>query len=325
MLAPLALCLLSLAALVAGAELLTRSGSGLAARLGISPLIIGLTIVALGTSTPELAVGIEAALHGNGPLAVGNIAGTNTVNILLILGLSAMIKPLTLRPQTLYMDLPAMILAALLFWAVSQDGTLSRGDGAVLVLAGAVYTALIVGAARREIHAGRIRIDNAPASSPGAPRGGGSAPRQAAGLLAGIAVIVVAADFLVDGTVTLARLWGVSDAFIGLTIVAIGTSAPELVTAIVSSFRGERDIAIGNLLGSSVYNIVFIMGATSLVPPNGIAVSPELIHIDIPVMTAAALLCVPAFLSGRAITRLEGAGFVLAYGVYLACLIILRT
>ena len=321
MLAPIGLCLIGLAALVAGAELLTRGGSALAVRLGISPIIIGLTVVSIGTSAPELAVGIDAALQGNGAIAVGNIAGTNTVNILLILGISAIIEPLALRMQTLQIDLPAMIVAALLFWFLSFDGSLSREDGMVLMLAGSVYTFLIVRTARQESRATRHRFEQAHELAKKDVRDQGSAPSQVLALFSGIAIITLGAEFFVDGAVGLARLWNVSDAFIGLTVVAIGTSSPELVTTIVSSLRGHRDIAIGNLLGSSVYNIVFILGATCLLPAGGIPISPDLIRIDIPVMAAVALLCIPIFLSGRAISRTEGAAFVLAYLAYLAYLI----
>jgi len=323
MLAPFGLCLTGLIALVAGAELLTRGGTALAARLGVSPIVIGLTVVALGTSTPELAVGVDAALQGNGALAVGNIAGTNTVNILLILGLSAIIRPLALRMQTLHMDLPAMIVAALLFWAMSADGILSRRDGAILMLVGIGYTALIVRSARQESRAVRRRFEKAQELTDGL-REQGSAPAQILALLGGIAIIVAGADLFVDGAVALARLWRVSDAFIGLTVVAIGTSSPELVTTLVSSLRGPRDIAIGNLLGSSVYNIFFILGATCLFPASGIPVAAELIRIDIPVMVVVVLLCAPIFLTGRAITRAEGAAFVLAYAAYLTYLIVVR-
>lgn len=318
MIAALLLCAGGLAVLVVGAELITRGGGRLAARLGVAPIVIGLTIVALGTSAPELAVGIEAVRQGADALAVGNIAGTNTVNLLLILGLSALIKPLPLRLQSVKVDLPLMVAAALAMFAMAWDGVMTRTEGALLVCGGLVYTAVVLGVSRGE----RKAIQKEFATEYAAAKGG--AVSSFAALAAGIAIVVLGADWLVRGAEDLARLWGVSDAFIGLTIVAIGTSSPELVTTIVSTLKNERDIAVGNLLGSSVYNIVFILGITCLVPEDGVSVARELIWIDIPVMAAASLACVPVFLSGRKITRWEGGLFVAAYLVYLTYLIAAR-
>jgi cation:H+ antiporter len=313
---------LGLAALLAGAELVVRGGSTLAARLGVSPLVIGLTIVAIGTSAPELAVGIDAAVQGNGALAVGNIAGTNTVNILLILGLSAAIRPLSIRLQTLKLDLPVIVLASLMLLVMAWDGRLTRLEGLILVLSAFLFTAAVIHVARRE----SASVKAAFAGEFGAPaRSRRAVLIELLGLAAGLAVIVVGAHWLVDGAVRMARIWGVSDAFIGLTIVAIGTSAPELVTTVVSTLRNERDIAIGNLIGSSVYNILFILGVTCLVPSAGIAIGPQLILVDIPVMTAVAFACIPVFISGRRVARLEGVIFVSAYLVYLGYLIGTRT
>ncbi len=320
-----ALLILGLTILIVGAELLTRGGAALAQQMRVPPVIVGLTVVAIGTSTPELAIGIDAALIGNGPLAVANIAGTNTVNLLLILGLSALIHPLALRSQTIRMDLPVMILAALMMLAMSLDGTLSRLDGAVLVGSGIVYTLLVVRSAARESRAVRVEFAKEYRQSKGSRRGGQSTVASAAALVGGIAVIVLGADIFVDAAVALARIWGVSDAFIGLTVVAIGTSAPELVTTVLSTLKRERDIAIGNLLGSSVYNIFAILGITCLVPAAGVPVTPELIWVDIPVMALVALVCAPVFLSGREVSRMEAAVFVGSYLAYLAYLLMTRS
>ncbi|MFA7602324.1 MAG: calcium/sodium antiporter [Novosphingobium sp.] len=322
MIAAIVWSLAGLAALIVGADLLVRGGAALAARLGISPLFIGLTIVAIGTSTPELAVGIEAAVKGNGPLAVGNIAGTNTVNILLILGLSAALRPVAIEMQTLRLELPVMVIASVTFLACAWDGVLTRMDGALLVAMGLTFTLAIARLVRRESIAvkreyvreyGRWRyVDR-------------QALREAAMLAGGLVVIVTGADWLVDGAVALAQIWKVSEAFIGLTIVAMGTSAPEFVTTMLSTMRGQRDIAIGNLIGSSVYNIFMILGITCLFPAGGIAVHPHLLRVDIPVMLAVALLCVPVFITGRRISRIEGILFVSAYSAYLTYLIVERT
>ncbi|KQZ96288.1 sodium:calcium antiporter [Mesorhizobium sp. Root157] len=316
-------CGLALVALVVGAELLVRAGSRLSALIGIPPILIGLTVVAIGTSTPELAVGIDAALQGKGSLAVGNIAGTNIFNILFILGLSAAFLPLAMEMRTLRFDLPVMTVAACALLAMAWDGILTRVEGAILVGAAIIYTAAVIGWARRESRA--VRLDFAKEHAiPASSRESGKVASNLAGLGIGIVVIAVGAEWLVDGAVELARIMGVSDAFIGLTVVAIGTSAPELVTTVISTLRQERDIAVGNLLGSSIYNILFILGTTTLVQSQGIEVEPVLIYVDLPVMVATTIACVPIFISGRRITRLEGMVFVGAYIAYLTYLIASR-
>lgn len=316
--------LLGLVALVGGAELIVRGGIRVAARLGVRPIVIGLTVVALGTSTPELAVGIDAGMRGNGTLAVANIAGTNVVNILLILGCSALLRPLALHMQTLRFDLPVMALVALAFMTMARDGRLTRFEGAILVAAAFLYTAAIARLALREGPAERREFAR---EYPPVGRGwpASAAVLSAAALVAGVAAVVVGSDWLVDGAVALARSLRVSDEIIGLTIVAVGTSAPELVTTVIGTVRGDRDIAIGNLLGSSVYNILAILGVTCLLPAGGLSIGDELIAIDIPVMTLVTLACVPVFLSGRQVSRAEGALFVGGYVAYLLYLILVRT
>jgi len=325
MLNALTLSVAGLAILIMGAEFIVRGGTSLAARFRIPPLVIGLTIVAVGTSAPELAVGIDAALYGNGDLAIGNIAGTNVVNILLILGLSALMRPLALRGTTLFLDLPMIVAASLALLVMAADGSLSRGEGLVLVAASMAYTAAVVHMARRERRSEQVAAARELKSAALAPQRNGSRVRDLAVLLTGIAIVVMGADWLVRGSVDLARLWEVSDEFIGLTVIAIGTSSPELVTTLVSTIRNQRDIAIGNLLGSSAYNILFILGVTCLVPSSAIPVAPLLTAVDIPVMTAVAFLCIPVFYSGREITRAEGALFVGSYMGYFAYLLATRT
>lgn len=315
--------LLGLILLIGGAELIVRGGSRVAAYLGIRPIIIGLTIVSVGTSTPELAVGIEAALHDAGSLAVGNIAGTNIVNILLILGMSALLRPLALERLTLRFDLPVMTVAALAMLALSLDGTLTRLEGAVLVLSAVVYTGALVAWSRQESRQVRAEYRSEYGVAP-SRRAAGDVAYAALMLVGGIGTIVVGSDWLVTGAVDLARMLGVSDAFIGLTIVAVGTSSPELVTTVIGTLKNDRDIAIGNLLGSSIYNILAILGITCLVPAGGIDVGPNLIRVDIPVMTAVALVSIPVFVSGRRVTRAEGLFFVTAYAVYLGYLLLTR-
>ena len=307
-----------LLALVVGAEVLVRGGSGLAAWLGIRPMVVGLTVVSLGTSVPELAVGIDAAVTGSPGLAVGNIVGTNLVNVLLILGLSALLIPVVFQHQTLVFDLPAMTVAALALLLLSLDGTLTRVDG-LLLLAGAVaYTWALLRLSRRDAaeEPATAGVDDKPPPRP---------LRHAIALLVGMGVIVLGADLLVEGAVSGAEQLGISEAVIGLTVVAIGTSAPELVTTLLSTYRGDREIAIGNLLGSSIYNIVFVLGLTVLVAPRGVPVPDEVLTADLLLMTAVAVVCVPVFVSGARINRVEGGLFVGAYVAYLVWLVLART
>ncbi|QEO14058.1 calcium/sodium antiporter [Agromyces intestinalis] len=328
---PVVWLILGLVALVIGAELVVRSGARLARRLGIPPIVVGLTVVSIGTSLPELAVGIDSVRVGAGSLAVGNIAGTNVVNILLILGLSAAIRPLAVGLQTLRLDLPMMGGAALLLYLFAVDGVLDVWEGVPLVLFAIVYTLLLVRWTRRE--SSFVAAEFAE-EYPAEPEASGSARTvhtvratvmQAIVLVAGIAVTILGADWLVDGAVEVASALGVSDALIGLTIVAIGTSAPELATTIISTIRGERDIAIGNLIGSSIYNLTIILGVTLLVAPGAVPIEPELVLIDLPIMVAVSFALAPIMLSGRRVSRLEGSLMVTAYLIYLGFLVVART
>jgi cation:H+ antiporter len=310
-----------LVALIVGADALVRAGSGLASWLGIRPMMIGLTVVSLGTSVPELAVGIDAAVSGNPGLAVGNIVGTNLVNILLILGLSAVLVPIALDRATLRFDLPAMVAAAFLLGVLSIDGTLTRLDGIVLLLAGVAYTAGLVGLSRRET------AD--PAEGPAATVAGAAdrprPMRHVMVLVVAIVVVVIGAELLVDGAVSSARSLGVSDAIIGLTIVAVGTSAPELVTTVVSTVRGNRDLAIGNLVGSSIYNIGAVLGLTVLVAPHGVPVPDEVLAADLGLLVLVTVAAVPVFVTAARISRVEGGLFVASYVGYMTWLLLTRT
>ena len=317
------LMVLGLAALITGAELLVRGGSRLAARLGIPPIVVGVTVVSLGTSTPELAIGVQSALQDDGTLALGNIAGTNTVNLLLILGLSALIRPLAMKTETLRFDLPVMSAAALLLLVMAWDGVLSRTEGVIMIIGAALYAGWIVVWTRRESQAVKDEYEHE-LGVPTAQRTRRAVAVNVTLLVAGIVVIVVGADLLVDGAVQIAQTFGVSDAVIGLTIVAVGTSAPELVTTMVSTVKDDRDIAIGNILGSSVYNILLILGVTAVVAPRGAIVEPDLARIDIPVMVAATVVCIPVFITGRRVSRLEGGAFVASYLAYLMSLVLTR-
>lgn len=321
--------LTGLAALIAGAELLTRGGTRLASRLGIRPVLIGLTVVALGTSMPELAVGLWSSVDGEGSLAVGNIVGANIMNMLLTLGLSALLLPLAIEMQSLRFDLPMMTGAALVLLLVAWDLRISGTEGLVMLVMGGVYIAVLVQTSRHESRAVKAEFEReygerAVADVLPAPRGRFAALSDLAWLLGGIAIVVVGAEWLVEGASGIARALGVAEAVIGLTIVALGTSSPELATTVVSTLRQERDIAIGNLLGSCVLNILVILGITVVSVPGGIRVDPQLVRIDIPVMVLAAIVCIPVFVTGRRVGRLEGLALLGAYFAYMGYLLAVR-
>jgi len=308
-----------------GAEALVGGASRLAASLGVSPMMLGLTVVAIGTSMPELAVGITAASQGSGSLAVGNIAGTNVFNILFILGLSALLKPLSLQLRVVRLDLPVMIGAATMMAALAWDGRLDRTDGGLLFGAALLYTTALLRIARRESRAVRRGFREL-YGNPGMTSRSQAAVRARAGgaLAIGMVLTVIGANWLVDGAVAVARSFGVSEAVIGLTVVAIGTSAPELVTTVLSTLKDERDVAIGNLLGSSIYNILVILGLTCMASTRTLEIERPLLLFDIPLMLGVALLCVPVFITGKAISRAEGGLFLAIYFAYFTLLIVLR-
>lgn len=304
-----------LVALLVGAEILVRAGASLAGRFGVPPIVIGLTVVSIGTSLPELAIGIDAARGGSPALAVGNIVGTNLVNLLFILGLAALLVPVAFERRTLRFDLPAMVVAALALYVLARDGVLARTDGVLLLLGGIVYTGGVLYAGRR---------DPEPISD-GAQYRSSRAHRLVLGLVVGLVAIVAGAELLVEGAVRGAHALGVSEAVIGLTIIAIGTSAPELVTTLVSTVRGERDLAIGNLLGSSVYNIAVVLAVTCVAAPGGVPVPAEVLASDLVLLVVATVVAAPVMVTGSRIGRVEGGAFLVAYVGYLGWLLATRT
>jgi cation:H+ antiporter len=297
--------------LAAGAELLVRGASRLAAAAGISPLVIGLTVVAYGTSTPELAVSVDAAWRGVADLSLGNVVGSNIFNVLFILGVSALVLPLAVDSQLVRREVPLMIGLSVLLLLLALDGTIGRVDGTVLVAGALIYTVQSIRASRRETAA--IKAEYAAAY----PRRG-SKVVDVALVIAGLALLVVATDWVVNSAVAIARTLAVSELVIGLTLVAGGTSLPELATSVLAALRGQRDIAVGNVVGSNIYNILSILGVSSLITP--IAVAPAALWIDIPLMIAVALACLPIFVSAASISRWEGAAFLAAYAGYIVYL-----
>lgn len=322
---PIAIFLAGLVIVIIGAELLLRGASRFASLIGLKPIIIGLTIVSIGTSMPELAVGIAAVSEGRSAIAVGNIAGTNIINILLILGLSAAIRRLPLELLSIKLDVPVMIASALILIVMAGNGILTRTEGIILVIGAIIYTIALIRLSKQETP--EMRKEYEEEFSKEAlfkKKGAGLAVVNIAILVVGIALTIWGADLLINGAVSIAEKFGVSDAVIGLTIVAIGTSAPELVTTIVATIKDDRDVAIGNLVGSSISNILVILGITCIVAPNGVDVSHDILWFDLPLAAAVAIVCYPVFRSDRMVSRTEGMLFVLLYAVYLGTLIYFR-
>ncbi len=300
--------------LVGGAELLVRGASRLAGSFGVSPLVVGLTVVAFGTSAPELAVSVQASFEGRSDLAFGNVVGSNIANILLILGLAAVVTPLVVSRQLVRLDVPLMIAASVLLYLMALDGSISRVEGIVLFIGVVTYTTLLIRYGRRETALARAEagIESAP---PGGPW-----VANAALVAVGLGLLVLGSRWLVNGAVAIATALGVSELIIGLTVVAVGTSMPEIATSVLASIRGERDIAVGNAIGSNLYNILSVLGITAIVAPNGIGVPQEALNFDLPVMLATAAVCFPIFFTGFVVRRWEGVlflGYYAAYTVYL--------
>jgi cation:H+ antiporter len=303
--------------LIGGAEMLVRGASRLALRFGVPPLVIGLTVVAFGTSSPELAVCLQASAGGRADIALGNVIGSNIFNILLILGASAAVAPLVVARQLLRLDVPVMIAASAVAWLVALDGRVSRFDGAILFSGMIGYILVLIRLTRRDAHPLRGEYADAVAAAAVAR----SQPAYNVLLvLAGLASLVIGSRLLVGAAVLIAQALGVSELIIGVTIVAMGTSLPELATSVLAAARGERDIAVGNVVGSNILNVLGILGLAAAISPVGIAVAPAALSFDIPVMTAVALACLPVFAYGHRIARWEGLlflGYYLAYTSYL--------
>lgn len=313
------LFIIGLGLLIGGAEWLVRGASRLAAAAGISPLVIGLTIVAFGTSAPELAVSIQASLNGQADISIGNVIGSNIFNILFILGLAALIAPLIVSQQLVRLDVPIMIGVSFLLLIFSFDGKISQLDGLILFAGALGYTTFAIYLGRKE---GQPEVTAEYTQEYGPDKlGRGSHWLVNLGFIGlGLAALVIGSNWLVDGAVALARLFGVNELIIGLTIVAAGTSLPEVATSIVASVRGERDIAVGNVVGSNIFNILTILGLTGLITPGGINVNSAALNFDMPVMVGVAVACLPIFFTDHLIARWEGGlffGYYVAYTLYL--------
>lgn len=307
---------LGLIVLVAGAELLVRGAAFLAELARISPLVIGLTVVAFGTSAPELAVSSVSSLNGDSSIALGNVLGSNVFNVLLILGLSAVIVPLAVSSQLVRLDVPIMIAASVGVGLAALDGAISRLEGCAMLVCFALYTAWLVRAGRKEmvpdeIQEGRAALQASPKKI----------VLNIGWLLAGLGLLVWGAQLLVDSATAIARDFGVSDLIIGLTIVAGGTSLPELATSLVAAIKGQRDIAVGNVVGSNMFNLLIVLATAGVLSRDGIAVPNSVFWFDIVFMVGVAMLCWPIFLSHAVVSRGEGALLLLLFFAYTGLLI----
>jgi cation:H+ antiporter len=311
-----------IAALVVGADALVRGASKLALSLGLSSLVVGLTVVAFGTSAPELAVSVGAVMDGRTDIAVGNVVGSNILNVLLILGVSALIVPLLVHVQVIRQEVPIMIGVTVLLCVLILDGRLSMVEGALLFGLLLVYTTFVIRQSRRETQAAQADYDAE--VQPAAPGAWDSRLGvQILLIVVGLVLLVLGAQGIVTAAVAFAQAIGVSELIIGLTIVAIGTSLPEVAASITAAIKGERDIAVGNIVGSNIFNILCVLGLSALVSGSaGLTIADAVLNFDMWVMLAVALACLPVFFSGREIARWEGGIFLSYYVAYVAFLIL---
>ncbi|MCC9607120.1 calcium/sodium antiporter [Blastopirellula sp. JC732] len=320
MLWPIVWMIVGLVGLVVGGELLVRGAAKLAALAGISPLVVGLTVVAFGTSAPELAVSLSASLKGNTDIGIGNVVGSNIFNVLAILGMSAVVAPLVVSSQLVRIDVPLMVALSFLVLLMGLDGEISQLDGGILFGILVVYLGWLIYQSRREQKAVQDEFAEEFGTQEKLTLAGLAI--QLALIAAGLVALTFSSQWLVDGASTIAKQFGMSELLIGLTIVAAGTSLPEAAASVMASIRGERDIAVGNIVGSNIFNICCVLGLSALAPPSGIPVSPDALKFDIPVMIAVAVACLPIFFTGYTIARWEGILFVFYYVAYTTYLVL---
>ncbi len=311
---------LGIVALVVGAQALVQGASKFALSMGLSPLVVGLTIVAFGTSAPEMAVSVDAVSAGQVDLAVGNVVGSNIFNLLFILGISALITPLFVHIQIIRQELPIMMGAGLLLLVMGLDKNISMLDAGTLLLLLFIYTGFLVWQSRKETASNEFDKELTPSPS------GAWDSRwyiQLILIIAGLGLLVLGSDWLVDSAVAFAKAFGVSDLIIGLTIVAAGTSLPEVAASIAAALKGERDIAVGNVIGSSTFNLLGVVGLSGLAAGSTGLVLPEaILNFDIWVMIATFLACIPIFIVGNEIGRWRGAVFLFYYVAYVCYLVL---
>jgi len=309
--------------LVIGGELLIKGASRIATGLGVSSLVVGLTIVAFGTSAPELVVSLKASFGGNADIAMANVVGSNLFNTLLILGACAAIAPLVVASQLVRLDVPVMLGASILMFLFSLNYNISFVEGLILFSALIIYTVYLIKLSRKESQ--KVKEEYEKEFGEAKNFSGKDFAINGFYIVIGLVLLIFGGRWFVNGAIEIAKLWGVSDTVIGLTIVAAGTSLPEVATSIIATFKGERDIAVGNVVGSNIYNIFCILGLTSMLTPGGLSVSSDLLALDIPIVVASAIICLPVFMAGFKIDRWKGVVFLAAYVLYTAYLILFST
>lgn len=322
--------LAGLVLLVAGGEVLVRGASNIAAAIGMSPLVVGLTVVSFATSAPEFAVTMKSVAAGSPGLAVGNVVGSNIANILLVLGIAAIITPLAVKSRVVRFDVPVMIGLSLIVTVMAFNGVIARWQGAILVVLLAAYVIWTVRIGRSDPEGEKEKLD--PDWIDGELRPEPVAERSTRNMLAsgvmvavGIGALVLGASVLVSGATTIASALGLSDLVIGLTIVAVGTSLPELATSIVAALRGERDLAVGNAVGSNIFNLGAVLGFAAILSPDGIVIPEGAQNLDFLLMTGVAILLLPVVYTGYAVGRWEGILFVSYYVAYTTYLLLMSS
>ncbi|MBI5944927.1 MAG: calcium/sodium antiporter [Chloroflexi bacterium] len=321
MISTILLFVAGLVVLILGADLLVRGASRLAAAFGISPLVIGLTIVAIGTASPEIAVSVQAAINGQGDLMLGNVLGSNIFNILFILGITSVVVPIVIAEQLIRKDAPTLLGVSLLTFVLAFDGGLDAVDGVILALLLAVYVVFALKQSRSESK--KVQKEYAEEYAQKEPRTMRNSISNTVFILIGLGLLVLGSNWLVDSAVQIAKALGVSELVIGLTIVAVSTSLPEVATSVIAALKGESDIAVGNAVGSNIFNLLGVLGVGAIVSPNGIVVAEHVLQFDMPVMVFVALVTLPIFYIDSRISRMEG-WLLLAYYITYMVFIILR-
>lgn len=306
---------LGLVILISGAELLVRGASRFATTIGISPLIIGLTIVAFGTSSPEFVVSLKAGLSGYSDISIGNVVGSNVFNVLFILGISAIIRPLFVSHQLIRLDVPIMLLSAIMVFILGFNGSMDRLDGTFLTVGVIVYTFYLLKMSKKPDLEDKDAFKQRETFSLKALL------INLAFILTGLGMLILGTNWFINGSIFISDAMGVSQRVIGLTIVAAGTSLPELATSIIAAIRNEQDIAVGNIVGSNIFNVLGVLGVTCMASPQSIPLTDNILYFDVLVMIAISIVCLPFFTTGHKIARWEGIYFIIQYTIYIAILI----
>ena len=312
--------IVGLVLLVAGAEALVRGAGKLALRFGVSPLVVGLTVVAFGTSSPEMAVSVQSAAEGKTDIAVGNVVGSNVFNILFILGVCAVIAPLVIHRQVIRREVPIMIGASALLILLGANGAIERWEGLMLFALVIVYTVVLIRQSRKETKSGEADLEAEGLDLDSTWDQG--LPAQLGLIAVGLVTLVLGSNLLVDAAIKFAESLGVSELVIGLTVVAAGTSMPELATSAMATIRGERDIAVGNVIGSNIFNILAVVGVSGTVASTPLVVAESVRNFDFWVMLAVAVACLPIFFVGERLSRWNGVVFVGYFAAYTTYLVL---